>query len=191
MPSQQVTREALHFRRIDMKGWRRSDGLFEVEGQLTDSKASHFVPRSGGKEVRAGDPIHDMVVRLVFDQDLWVRGVETASQAYPYAQCPEGGRALQALVGLRMTSGWGREVRSRIGGALSCTHLVEMLVPMATVAHQSLSYLIGTRPERLDAEGRPLKIDSCYAYAAERDLVKMHWPEYHRASTDDEQGNAA
>lgn len=79
-----------------------------------------------------------------------------------------------------MTSGWSKAVRSRLGGERSCTHLMELLIPLATVAFQSLSYPSRTRPERLDATGRPLKIDSCYAYGAERELVLRQWPEFHR-----------
>lgn len=29
-----VTREELHFRSIEMRGFRRSDGLYEVEGRV-------------------------------------------------------------------------------------------------------------------------------------------------------------
>jgi hypothetical protein len=32
-------RAELHFRRIDMRGFRRSDGLFEVEGRITDRRS--------------------------------------------------------------------------------------------------------------------------------------------------------
>ena len=37
-----VTREELHFRRIDMRGWRRSDGLYEVEGRVIDHKPNVY-----------------------------------------------------------------------------------------------------------------------------------------------------
>jgi len=176
----QVSREELHFRRIDMRGWRRGDGLYEVEGRVTDRKTYDFMPRSGSERVAAGETIHDMGVRLVFDENLQVHAVETFTQAAPYAMCPEGGRALQSLVGLRMASGWSKAVRGRLGGARSCTHLMELLIPLATVAHQSLSEVFRTRPERLDATGRPAKIDSCYAYGTERELVLRLWPEFHR-----------
>jgi hypothetical protein len=57
---------------------------------------------------------------------------------------------------------------------------MELLTPLATAAIQSLSIVRKDRPEPLDAKGRPKKIDSCYAYAAEGELVKIHWPEFHR-----------
>jgi DUF2889 family protein len=174
------TREELHFRCIDMRGFRRGDGLYEIEGRVTDRKPHDFVPISGGRQVPANEPIHDMGVRLVFDDELVVRGIETFTNASPYAHCPEGGRALQSLTGLRMTSGWSRNVRSRLGGARSCTHLMELLIPMATAAFQSLSSVARSRPQQVDVTGRPTKIDSCYAYGAQREIVRWRWPEYYR-----------
>ena len=57
---------------------------------------------------------------------------------------------------------------------------MELLIPMATTAFQSLSELGLSRIERLDRTGRPVKIDSCFAYGAERELVRRRWPEYYR-----------
>lgn len=181
----QATREKeLHRRSIDMRSWKRSDGLFELEGRVTDRKPHDFVPWRGGESVGAGLPIHDMGVRLVFDLALCIHQVQTFTEAAPYPQCPEGGRALQSLVGLRMTSGWSKEVRSRLAGASSCTHLMELLIPMATTAFQSLSEEHRGRAERVDALGKPLKIDSCYAYGAARELVRVHWPQFHQPLPD-------
>jgi hypothetical protein len=79
-----------------------------------------------------------------------------------------------------MSSGWGKEVRERLSGARSCTHLRELLMPMATTAYQAIAGLRINRPEPLDASGRPKKIDSCYAYGEERELVLRFWPEFYR-----------
>lgn len=176
-------REELHFRRIDMRAFRRDDGLFEVEGRVVDRKPYDFGPVVGSHKVLANQPIHDMGVRLVFDERLVVQDVSTFTNASPYGSCPEGGRALQSLKGLQMTSGWGKEVRSRLGGSSSCTHLRELLVPMATVAYQSLAVVHLDKPEQLDANGRPVKIDSCYAYGATQELVRVRWPQHYRPPT--------
>lgn len=179
-----VTREELHCRRIEMRGWRRSDGLFEVEGHLIDTKPHDFVPLRGGTLVEAGNHIHDLGVRITFDGEFTVKAVETFTNAAPYDICPEGGRALQALVGVRMSSGWSQAVRNHLEKADSCTHLRELLLPMATVAHQSMSFRLRGQPERLDAQGKPVRIDSCYAYGAKRSLVQRLWPEFHRTAND-------
>lgn len=175
-----VSREELHFRRIDMRGFRRSDGLFEIEGRVVDRKPHEFVHPAGGRTVPANEPMHDMGVRLVFDENMLVHEVHTFTDSAPYPPCPEGGRALQSLKGLRMAGGWNKEVRSRLSGARSCMHLMELLGPMATVAFQSLAKVRMAEPEKLDANGRPLNIDSCYAYAADGPVVLKRWPQFHR-----------
>jgi hypothetical protein len=173
-----ITREELHHRRIDIRGFRRSDGLYEVEGQVTDRKSYEFRPLLGEVSVAKGEPLHDMGVRLVFDTNMTVHQVETFTDAAPYSICPAGGDALQSLTGLRMTSGWSKNVRERLSESTSCVHLVHLLAPMATVAFQTLSIRRRDEVER-DQNGRPLKIDSCYAYGAGRSLVRDNWPEFY------------
>lgn len=175
-----VERKELHFRRIDMRGFRRSDGLFEVEGRVIDQKPHQFKPASSNRLVPAYEPIHDMGVCLVFDAAMVVHDVRTFTDAAPYSVCPEGGHALQSLKGVRIAAGWSREVRNRLSGARSCTHLMELLMPLATTAIQAMSVFRMGEKEALDASGRPKKIDSCFAYAAERELVLRRWPEFHR-----------
>ena len=178
-------RRPMHTRHIEMHAYEREDGLFEVEGRVVDRKPHDHGPIRGDRMVRAGEPIHNLSVRIVFDLDLVVHEVTTQSLAYPYAQCPEGGAALAHLKGLKMSAGWGAEVRRLLGGAASCTHLRELLMPMATTAFQSLSARRLKEPDRLDATGRPVKIDSCYAYGAERQLVQVHWPRFYRWREED------
>ena len=186
-----ITREELHHRRIDMRGYLRSDGFYEVEASVVDRKAQPFEPLMGGKHVAAGEPVHDMGVAIVFDARMLVHDVRTFTRSAPYDVCPEGGQALQSLVGLRMTAGWNKEVRDRLGGGKSCTHLMELLGPLATTAFQTTSALRRSQPTPVDARGRPLKIDSCYAYGAQRELVRMHWPQFHRPTTPDGTGDGS
>ena len=79
------------------------------------------------------------------------------------------------LKGLRIASGWSSEVKRRLAGARSCTHVMELLIPMATTAFQSLTKVRRQRPDVLDANGKPTKVDSCYAYAAEREIVPLFY----------------
>jgi hypothetical protein len=57
-----------------------------------------------------------------------------------------------------------------------CTHLTELLMPLATVAFQALLQVRQSKPAPVDANGRPRKIDSCYAYASDREIVRHRWP---------------
>jgi hypothetical protein len=188
----EVTREEMHFRRIDMRGYRRSDGLYEVEGRVTDRKPHDFTSPNGFKRVPAGQPIHDMGVALVFDEQMTVRAVRAFSESAPYDSCFEAPATLQVLVGLRLASGWGAEVRKHLSGAACCSHLKEILVPMATVAYQTLTMLRAARPDILNAQGVPVKIDSCYAYARNRDVVRRKWPVHYTGPavvSDEDTGN--
>jgi hypothetical protein len=135
--NEDLTREELHFRRIDMRGWRRSDGLFEVEGRVTDRKPQQFRVPNGTKIIPPNAPIHDMGVRLVFDDDMLVHDVVTFTDAAPYTDCLAAGPALQTLKGMRIASGWSAEVTRRLAGASSCTHLMQLLIPMGTTHGQA------------------------------------------------------
>lgn len=84
---------------------------------------------------------------------------------------------------MRMARGWSREVRARLGGARSCTHVMEILIPLATADYQSLG--LPARGPAGDAGCRrpaSLQIDSCYAYAAEGEVVLRRWPRFHPQS---------
>ena len=183
LTSESLTREELHFRRIDMRGWSRSDGLFEIEGRVTDRKPFDFQPPSSERVVGAEEYIHNLGIRLVFDAELTVREAHTFSDAYPYQECPGGGASLQALVGLRIGSGWSSELRNRLSPKETCAHLRELLVPLATAVYQSMAPF-GDH-NRVDKQGKSPLIDSCYAYGASRKIVLQRWPAFHRPKSDE------
>lgn len=175
-----IVREELHCRRIEMRGYRRSDGLYEVEAHLVDTKGHDFKAACSDEIKPTGTHLHDMWLTLVYDKKMVVHEVRTVTDASPYPTCPMAGAQLQALVGLSMTSGWNAEVRKRLGRAENCTHLVGLLGPMASTAFQSMNPVRADSPQPVDQNGRPLKIDSCYAYATSGEVVQRMWPEYYR-----------
>lgn len=181
LPFPDVEREALHHRSIDVRGYRRRDGLYEVEARLTDVKPAGCALPVGATEPSADGPLHDMRIRVVFGEDMVVRGVVACTDAAPYRACPEAAAALDALTGVAMGAGWFRAVRERLGGARGCAHMVELLGPVATTAFQTLTPVRLARPDALDADGRPLKIDSCHAYSRSGEVVRMRWPEHYEA----------
>lgn len=173
-------REPLHLRRIEMNGWRRSDGRFEIEARLVDAKPWDMTTQ-GGLERRAGDALHDMSMRWVVDDALNLLEVHACIDASPHVVCPKAVESLQRLVGLRVGSGWSRAVRDRLGPSYErCTHLTELLTPMATAAFQSLWPVRINKEQALDRQDRPKKIDSCLAYAADGEAVRLMWPEHAR-----------
>ncbi len=179
----EITREALHTRSITITGYRRSDGLYEVEGRLLDTKPFDFRPPSDERMLKAGEAIHHMGVRIVFDVDMTVRDVIAITDAAPYAACHGAPPTLKSLIGLRMSSGWSAEVKRRLSGAASCVHLAGLMVPMAATAFQSMTLHRLQQAESMKG-GTPAKIDSCLAYSRHGDLVKRRWPKFFIAKAD-------
>jgi hypothetical protein len=172
-----VPREELHQRRIDLQGFERVDGLFDIEARIIDTKP-YELTIGDNRVVPPGEHIHDMTIRLVIDENLNVVDVAACTDASPYGICLEAASALQSLKGLSISRGWSKAIRERFEGRKGCTHLTELLKPLATVAYQSLLKVRRARPPAVDATGKPVKINSCFAYASDREVVRVHWPEY-------------
>jgi hypothetical protein len=173
-----VEREEVHCRRIELHGYRRADGLYDIEAHLIDTR-SHPMSLEGGKCLEPGEALHDMAIRLTVDVELRVLDVVASTDAAPFGICPEAVSTLQSIKGLQIGAGWTKSIRERLSGADGCTHLRELLGPLATVAFQSLFLVRRSAPESLDAAGRPRKIDSCFAYASHRELVMHRWPRFY------------
>ena len=176
-----VPREELHRRRIDLRGYCRADGLYDIEAHLVDTKREAFTAHSE-KTVPPGTPIHDMSVRLVVDSDLHVVDVVASTDASPYGICCDATETLRSIKGLRIGTGWSKAIAERLAGRKGCTHLTELLKPLATVAFQTLSKVRAARAAAISVTVRPSKIDSCYAYASDRELVRRRWPAHYTGS---------
>jgi hypothetical protein len=171
-------RQHIHTRRVEVRGYRREDGLWDIEGHLADTKTYSFDNLDRGA-VRAGDPVHDMWLRLTVDDELRVHAVEAVTDAAPYGVCPVITPNFQRLVGVRIGPGFRRELKQRLGGREGCTHLLELLGPIATTAYQTILPL---KAEELRAKGgprRPRFLDTCHALASDGEVVRRHWPEFY------------
>ena len=178
-----VPRDELHLRRIELRGYRRHDGLYDIEARMVDTKTSE-ITLLNGRLLPAGDALHDMSVRMVVDEALTVIDIVASTDASPFGICREATDTLQTMKGLRIAHGWSQAVRERLSGRQGCTHLTELLGPLATVAFQTLSEVRLSKPTAVDAKGKPLKIDSCYAYASDREIVRRLWPKYYDGAND-------
>jgi len=156
-----VTREEIHVRQVECRGYKRSDALWDIEGTLLDRKTYALDLGDRGR-LAPHDPIHRMMLRLTIDRDMVIRAVEATMDRTPYAICPGAVGIMQTLVGLQIGAGWLAEVRKRLPQDGRCTHLFELLPPLATAAWQTLG---SERPQPAD---NPAKIGTCYAYATER-----------------------
>ncbi len=129
--SPSADREVQHTRSIEINGYRRMDGLFDIEAHLTDVKSFGQTNFDRGF-IDAGEPIHDMWLRLTLDDTMEIVAAEAVSDKTPYMMCPTAAPNFSRLIGLRIKAGFLREANHLVGGAVGCTHLRELLQQMAT-----------------------------------------------------------
>jgi hypothetical protein len=173
-------REHIHSREIRCRGFRREDGLWDIEGLLEDTKTYSFANRDRDG-IMAGEPIHRMLVRLTLDDELVVHAAEAATEAGPFGLCGAITPIFEGLKGLRIGPGWRKEVLARMAGVHGCTHLTDLLLgPVTTTALQTITAARSRRQESADAEHPPPILDTCHALSRTSEVVRAHWPKWHR-----------
>jgi len=178
--SDPAAREPVHERVVRCRGYRRDDGLWDIEGHLVDTKTYAFDNRHRGR-VEAGEPVHQMWLRLSIDDAMRIRAVEAVTDDAPYAICPDVTPNFRRLEGLRIGPGFRRRVAERVGGVEGCTHLVELLGPMATTAFQTMA---GQHRRQIadDPDRAPRFLDTCHAHARDSVVVKELFPKHYTGS---------
>jgi hypothetical protein len=186
--SQPAARTPLHNRTLEMNAYWRDDGLWDIEGRLTDRKAYSYESNSRGS-VSAGDAVHDMYVRLTLDDSFEVVDVEVSMDAFPFSICNEVEPNFEALKGLTVGPGWMKSVRQRVGGKHGCTHVLEMFGPLATVAFQAIPTWKRQQVERGERPAPPKESDKrkpfflgqCHSWAFDSPVVRDMLPEWYKA----------
>ena len=176
-------RKHVHTRAIDYRGYQRDDGLWDIEAHMTDTKTYSFENTWRG-EVAAGEPLHEMLLRVTIDDEFVIRDVVAVTDNSPFRMCPDITPAYSSLIGIRMGPGWRKAIRMKVGGVQGCTHLTELLFPMATVAMQTLWPLLSKRRQESgeDRQGesrRPGILDTCHAWSSDSPVVKEVAPKYY------------
>ncbi|HSV83388.1 MAG TPA: DUF2889 domain-containing protein [Ramlibacter sp.] len=177
--SPSVEREELHHRSVSLKVYRRKDGLYDAEAHLVDTKPFPFQRFDHPAPIPAGQPAHDFWLRLVVDEQYTIQAIEVAPDTTAFHHCPGAVAPLSALVGARIGKGWSKILRERLAREDNCTHLVELMQPLASAL---LIGMRGARPYaiRFPEGGGPTQIDTCHAWSAERELIVRYWPEHQR-----------
>lgn len=174
-----VSRELIHERKIICHGYRREDGLWDIEGHLSDTKTYGFSNMDRGT-VEAGEPVHGMWLRLTVDDELMIHETEAFTEYSPFDICPGGAVNFARIEGVKIGPGFRREVAKIVGGTLGCTHMRELLGRMATTAFQTI-YPIKAK----EIEGSTTKhthlLGTCHAYAPGSEVVLRLWPELREA----------
>lgn len=177
-----VPREPLHTRRIEITGYKREDGLYDIEGRLLDAKPYDFKLAAGVRP--AGEAIHEMWLRITVDRTLTIVDAAAAMDAMPYLDyCNKIVPAYRKLVGLAIRPGYAQRVKELFGDVRGCTHITELAGALATAAFQTMA---GQRLQPPDQ--KPFQLDRCHALASDAAAVGRYYPKWY---TGNEQIEAA
>ncbi len=191
MPLSEPTakRHLIHTRRVTVDGYIREDGNWDIEGHMCDVKSYDFETTHRG-EIKVGEHLHGMYLRLTVDDKLNILDAESSTDFSPYNTCPQINDAYKKLIGQQIKPGFTSVTRALFKGVCGCTHLTEMLGPIATTAFQTVfassrvaKKMIGQPLPDLDPNApakRPPHLNTCHALSTRGDVVKeLYAPFYH------------
>lgn len=173
-PEPSVERVPLHTRAIEIRGYKRADGLYDIEGRLVDTKPYDFRLAAGVR--KAGEPIHSMWLRITIDRNLVIVDAEAKMDAVPYMDyCATIAPAYRKLVGLAIRPGYHQKIKELFGGVQGCTHVSELAAALATGAFQTMA---GQKVQ--DPAKKPFQLDRCHALDATGPVVARYYPRWYK-----------
>ncbi len=176
-----AAREKKHHRKIDCEGFQRTDGLWDIDVHMVDTRTYDcgYDELHRGGVIRAGEAVHDMWLRFTIDLDFLIHDVQAASDETPFDICPRAADEMHKLIGLRIGAGWRQQVRERIGSNHSCTHLMDLLGQLTATAYQTLHAALEERESKRQTRQKPPIIDTCVALSSSGEVVRKRWPEFY------------
>jgi Protein of unknown function (DUF2889) len=177
LPPSPVPRQRLHKRSISYEGFRRDDGLFDIDAHLVDAKDHDFELATGVRP--AGEAVHDMWIRVTIDEAFVIHAIEARTVGMPHpGACDRIEPAYAKLVGANLVQGFRKRLHDDMGGTRGCTHVTELLGSLPTAAVQTFAGL-----QRADAgEHKPFQLDRCHALETTTDTVRRYYPKWYRGS---------
>ncbi len=172
-----VVRRSVHFRRISCEGFERDDGLFDVVGTLIDTKP--FPLELKEKTVASNEAIHHMTVCLTIDHNRLIQRVEAHTLEGPHAVCGAISESYSRLIGQRIQPGFNLVVKRMFRGELGCTHMTELLPPMATVAFQMLWRGADDVTDADQPLHRNSPLGGCHALKMDGQIVRLYFPDHY------------
>lgn len=173
-----VEREHLHTRRISCEAFRRTDGLWDIDGHMMDVKTYYVEANEEGRTVEAGEPYHDMSLRITIDKQFLIHEVHATMAATPFQMCPKITAAFKQLEGTRLGPGWHSKTRELLGGTKGCTHLLELLRPIATTAVQAIWPMMDENMRQYSAA---LALNTCHSWSQSGEVVKQYFPKLYKS----------
>lgn len=174
-------RRQIHLRQIRCEGFARDDGLLDIEGTLIDTKPTPL--QLASKLVEAGEPIHLMRLCLTVNREKTIVGADVRMEATPYPICRQIETSYRQVIGLKIEPGFTRHIKAMFRGIAGCSHLTELLPPMATTAFQMLWAEGFGGSDDADSGRRTSPLNGCHALRLDGEVVRIHFPHLIEKST--------
>lgn len=178
LPAPDCARQASHQRSITVRAYQRTDGLWDIEGQLTDAWPGPI--RKADGMLAAGEPMHSMWLRLTVDSTATIVAALAVLDAGPYDRaCQKIAPDYSQLVGVRVARGYREAIRRLFGRTAGCTHMNELATVMGSAVLQALWEVMTQVPE-----DKPFSIDGCHALKSSGQQVALHFPRWYKPTSD-------
>lgn len=136
--------DKIHSRNIRVETFKAGEDRIIVEGTLNDERMVGSRTLAG-KAVKPGK-FHGMVVRfLVGETPPRILDVEAQMFKTPSDSCCQAESTMDSLIGLPIVYGYSKEIKDRLGGTKSCTHLMSLVLVMGSAAIQGFATNRGHR----------------------------------------------
>ena len=186
LPPAAPHRQLRHRRSIDVQAFDRGDHTWDIDARIVDTKTRDAL--LGGETRTAGVPIHEMLLRLVVDEQLSILAAGSEMLHMPYTglcnQHPDDDAdPYGRLVGLNLRSGFREAVWQRLGGVKGCTHLTELTQLLPSAVIQAFAGDVFNVRESRDASGnevRPFQLDRCHGLRLDGEAVRIYYPRWRR-----------
>ena len=176
LPPPSAERTRLHQRRVNFEGFKRADGLWDIEARLVDTKDQDY-PLSSGL-LKPGEAVHDMSVRVTINRKMTILEAASCSDATPYmGYCNTIPPDYSRVVGLNLFKGFFKAVKEMFGGTRGCAHLSELLMFLPTAALQTIASEV---PDNADSQHKPFQLDRCHALVSHSETVQRYYPRWYR-----------
>jgi hypothetical protein len=179
--SRPAPRQLLHIRQVDLRGYLREDGLVDLDARMSDEKTFSFAnhDRDG---IRAGEKLHDMWIRMTLTPQMEIVACEAVIDSSPFTICPQIAPNLSRLVGLTIGPGFIKAAMARVTGPEGCTHLRELLQPIATATFQTMVSVHAGKGDPSSSTttepfGREKLVNTCYAYGPNSPVMARRLPQ--------------
>ena len=179
LPQAAALRQLKHRRHIDVQVFSRGNGLWEVDATLQDTKTRDSNLSDGPRP--AGTPIHEMLVRLVINEQLDIVEAGSETRFMPYTgRCDQHGDVYRQLVGLNLLKSFRRALLEKLGGTRGCTHITELAMVLPTAVVQAFAGEVIDTRGIAEGASQPFQIDRCHAMRSDGDAVRLFYPRWYR-----------